>query len=155
MSREDANDRACDAIDERRWADALAHATEAARLDPAWAPPWWNVAVASKHLARWRDVLDAIARHTALVGDVDPGLEWTAGIAATALGDWPRARAAWRVCGFEPGGADDAPPRLRLGTCAIRIGDEVAWAERLDPCRAMILTVPRGRRHRAILLHDG
>ena len=148
------NDRACEAIDEGRWADALAHAEEAARLEPTWAAPWWNVAVAAKHLRRWRAVLDAVARHAALVGDVDAGLEWSAGIAATALREWPRARAAWRVCGFELD-EGDGPPRVPLGTAVVRAGDEAIWVERIDPCRGVVLTVPRTRGHRDVLLHDG
>ena len=93
-------------------------------------------------------------------GDAE-GPNWNAGIAATALGDWPRARRAWAAYGITlpPG---DGPLDMGLGPTPIRVAvasePEVVWCDRIDPCRARIASVPfpeSRRRHRDLLLHDG
>ncbi len=82
---------------------------------------------------------------------------WNYGVAATALRDWSSAREAWRAIGVDPG-TGDGPPTSKLGPSPIRLGGgEVVWAERVDPCRAVIVNVPlpeSGRRWRDVVLHD-
>ena len=80
-----------------------------------------------------------------LIDKKDKAAWWNLGIAATALGRWDVARSAWRGFGINmPKG--DGPIDFPCGTCPIRInpdGDaEVVWAERIDPARAELLSIP-------------
>jgi tetratricopeptide (TPR) repeat protein len=157
----EAIDRATACMDERRFVDAIVDSEEAARLCPGWAQPWWYLSVGYKHARLWPEALDASDRAIALDHENAQGLRWNAGIAATALGRWDRARAAWTALGIEvPAG--DGPIDMNLGPTPIRISPddepEVVWCERLDPCRARIRSVPlpeSGRRYFDIVLHDG
>lgn len=96
-----------------------------------------------------------------LAPDDCEGPRWNAGIAATALGDWPTARASWRGQGLPiPDG--EGPIDMQLGLCSLRVaGDdavETVFAQRIDPCRARIESVPlpeSGRRYGDVILHDG
>ena len=156
-----ARARAGALIDERRFVEAIEPAGEVCRLRPGSAAAWWNYAVALKHGLRWADCLHACERAIALdPGDAE-GAHWNAGIAATALARWARAREAWRACAIElPDG--DGPPRLELGTTPIRVASgarpEVVWCDRIDPCRALIQSVPlpeSGHAYGDLVLHDG
>lgn len=156
-----AQERADQCLDERRFVDAIAPAEEAARLHPGWSAPWWTLTAAYKHAHRWRDVLAACDRAVAINPDDAQGPLWNAGIAATALGDWPRARSAWTSAGISlpPG---EGPLEMGLGPTPIRVSvdgsPDVVWCDRLDPCRARILSVPIPdceRRYGDLLLHDG
>jgi hypothetical protein len=149
-------------IDERRFVDAIPHAERATELAPTWDAPWSNLTVAYKHARRWKDVLTAHERVLALDPDGDnQGAHWNAGIAATALRDWKRARAAWRAAGLEIE-EGDRPIDYPCGTTPVRVAlddePEVIWTDRIDPCRAVILSVPlpdSDRRYGDLLLHDG
>jgi tetratricopeptide (TPR) repeat protein len=158
-------------LDARRWSEALPWCEEAVRLDPGWWAAWSNLAVTYKHAGRWRECLEACERVLALSvadpdGDPDgagdlAGAHWNAGIAATALGDWQRARVAWRAVGI-PVPDGDGPIDFPCGTCCVRVshdsGSEVLWCRRLDPCRAAIASIPlpsSGRSHGDVVLHDG
>jgi tetratricopeptide (TPR) repeat protein len=157
-----AHARADECFEQRRFVEAVGPLEEAARLAPGWAAPWWTLTVAYKHGRRWADVLTAYDRAVALPFDSDAqGIHWNAGIAATALGDWPRARSAWAAAGIAlpPG---DGPIDLRVGPTPIRVSvhdePDVVWCDRIDPCRARIVSVPipeSGRRHGDLVLHDG
>ena len=157
----EAFDRAAELLRERRFVDAVAPAEEAARLAPNWESPWWDLTVAYKHAHRWRDVLAAADRYAQLARDPGDGPHWNAGIAATALGDWPRARAAWRACKIPiPDG--EGPIVMNIGPTPIRIrpeeAAEVVWCERIDPARAIVRSVPlpdSERRYGDLVLHDG
>ncbi len=156
-----ARKRAGALIDARDFVGAVEPAAEAARLEPDHAPGWRMLAVALKHAGRWAACLDACDRAIALDPADADGMHWNAGIAATALGRWPRARAAWTAYGVElPAG--DGPLAMRLGLTPIRVNPngaaEVVWCDRIDPCRAIIRSVPlpeSGRRHGDLVLHDG
>ncbi len=148
-------------LDERRFRDAVGPAAEACRLRPDSAAAWWHQGVVQKHVGQWRACLDACDRAIALAPDDSAGPRWNAGIAATALGDWPRARAAWRAYGIDvpPG---EGPLTMKLGVVCVRVAPseraEVVWCARFDPCRARVLSVPQpasGRRFGDIVLHDG
>jgi hypothetical protein len=155
-----ANQHACEAIDERRFVDAIEPAERAARLEPAWSVPWFNLSVAYKHARRWRDCIAASAPAAELAPDDDlSGPYWNMGIAATALEDWPVARRAWTAAGVRipPG---DGPVQMDIGATPIRVGEtpEVVWTDRIDPCRAVITSVPLpecDRRCGDLVLHDG
>lgn len=156
----EANERGrrADEAGDRETAEAAY--VEAARLAPRWVSPWFNLGILYKLTARWEDAAEACRRAL----DLDPaseGASWNLGIAATALGDWPEARRAWRACGLAfPDG--DGPLDLRLGPVPIRVSvsgaPEVVWCDRLDPARAVVRSVPTpesGRRHGDLVLHDG
>ena len=88
------------------------------------------------------------------------GAHWNAGIAATALSRWRRAREAWRACGIDVE-LSDAPIEMSM-TTPIRIdprgAGEVVWCTRICPARAIIENIPTpesGHRYRDLLLHDG
>jgi tetratricopeptide (TPR) repeat protein len=158
---EAAFDKACALINERQFRDAVEPAAEACRLRPEWHDAWWNYAVALKHANRWTDCLEACDRAIGLDPANSDGMHWNAGIAATALGDWSRARAAWTAYGvtIPPG---DGPLEMELGAAGVRVSldenPEVIYGKRLDPCRVRVVTVPLPEsKHRFgdIVLHDG
>jgi tetratricopeptide (TPR) repeat protein len=139
-------------------AERFRKATEVA---PRWAVAWYHLGLMLKHLRRWQECLDCNRRATEL-DPSDKAAWWNMGIAATAVADWSAARAAWRGFGAKevPGG--DGPLDLPCGFCPIRInptGDaEVVWANRIDPARAEIVSIPfpeSGHRWGDIVLNDG
>ncbi|HEX3483283.1 MAG TPA: tetratricopeptide repeat protein [Kofleriaceae bacterium] len=154
---EDAHARASALIQERRFREAVEPAGAACRLRPDWAEAWWDYGVTLKHAQRWADCLEACDRAISLDPEHSEGPRWNAGIAATALADWGRARAAWAGFGVAvpPG---DGPLEMAIGSAGVRIRPddepEVVLCKRIDPCRARIVSVPlpgsgHGRRHRA------
>jgi hypothetical protein len=154
------NDLANDLKDEGRLAEAEQAYRRAIDADPSWSVPWYNLGLLYKIQRRWEDSARCNRRATEL-NPADRDAWWNLGIAATALGDWALARAAWRGCGIEmPEG--DGPPDVRYGPVPVRFnpdGDgEVVWCDRLDPARAVIRNVPlpeSGHREGDVLLHDG
>ena len=148
-------------IDERRFREAVEPAKEACRLLPASSGAWWNYAIALKHTCAWAECLAACERAIELDPEHSEGACWNAGIAATALERWPRARKAWRDYGLEV--VDGVgPPEMTIGKAGVRVAietePEVVLCQRLGPCRAKILSVPlpeSGRRYGDIILHDG
>lgn len=148
-------------IEERRFRDAVEPAREACRLNPLAAGAWGNYAIALKHARAWADCLNACERTLELDAESFRGACWNAGIAASALENWPRARRAWRGYGIElPEG--EGPPELQLGHAGVRVAidtePEVVFCRRLDPCRARIDSVPlpeSDRRFGDVVLHDG
>ena len=148
-------------IEERRFRDAVEPAKEACRLNPPSAGAWGNYAIALKHACEWAECMSACERAIELDTESFKGACWNAGIAASALGRWPRARRAWSSYGIEmPEG--EGPPELRLGHAAVRVAidtePEVVLCQRIDPCRARIESVPLAesdRRFGDVVLHDG
>ena len=146
--------------DAGRWTDAEASYRHAVMASPDWPPPWFNLGLLFKLSRRWEDSAICSERATELDPD-DEGAWWNLGIAATALGDWPRARRAWRGCGIDvPEG--DGPPILDYGPIPIRLQPEgpaeVVWCDRIDPARAVVRSVPlpaSGYHELDVLLHDG
>lgn len=148
-------------IDERRWREAIAPAKEACLLNPTSPGAWSDYAIALKHERAWTECLDACERALALDPGEQGGACWNAGIAATALERWPRARKAWLDYGI-PLPAGEGPIELQIGHAGIRVAietePEVVMCRRLDPCRAQILSIPlpeSGRRFGDLVLHDG
>jgi hypothetical protein len=125
-----------------------------------WSVPWYNLGLVRKLQRRWPESLDCNLRATAL-DPTDQAAWWNAGIAATALGEWPTARLAWESFGItlSPGEGEIV---MRLGLTPIRLNPsangEVVWCQRIDPARAVVRNVPlpnSGYRYGDLLLHDG
>jgi hypothetical protein len=139
---------------------ALASYREAIRLRPKWATPWYNIGLLHKYKCEWRESMEANLEAIRL----DPssqGAIWNVGIAATALGDWHRARSAWKQYGISIDDGD-GPVDYPIGDTPVRVArddnPEVVWTRRIDPARAVIESVPMpasGRRYGDLLLHDG
>jgi tetratricopeptide (TPR) repeat protein len=149
--------RALDRQDLPRAAIAYANATTYA---PNWSVPWYNLGLVYKLQQRWAESLTANLKAAELEPE-DEAAWWNAGIAATALGDWPTARRAWATFGIElpPG---DGEIHMALGLVPIRLNPqthaEVVWCKRIDPARAIIRNIPlpeSGHRYGDLLLHDG
>lgn len=130
------------------------------RWDRRWSVPWFNLGLLFKRQGNWPESL----RHSERATELNPSHEgawWNLGIAATALGEWRKARTAWRACGIEvPDG--EGPLDLDFGPTPIRLNPagaaEVVWCKRVDPARAVILNIPlpeSGHRCGDLLLHDG
>lgn len=157
-----ANDAGGELLDARRFAEAIEHCERASALAPDWYAPCCNLGVAYKHAKDFRRSLAASLRALELDAEkAGGGAFWNAGVAATALADWPRARWAWSKLEIQlpPG---DGPPDMNIGTTPIRVccddEPEVVWCHRIDPARARIESIPTpetGRRYRDLLLHDG
>ena len=158
---ERAKERASALIDERRFREAIDPASELCRRRPESPGAWWNYAIALKHGHRWSECLEACEHAIRLDPDDSAGAHWNAGIAATALGNWTRARAAWTAYGIDvPAG--DGPLAMKLGTAGVRVSPddapEVVLGTRLDPCRVRLVSVPlpeSKRRFGDVVLHDG
>jgi len=121
----------------------------------------FRLGLASKYLRDWPASLQHNLRALQLCGEHDEGASWNAGIAATALGDWPQARRQWRSCGIDidPG---EGPIEENFGPIGLRLnpwsGSETVFARRIDPARARIANVPlpsSGHRYGDLVLHDG
>jgi hypothetical protein len=149
-----------DLSDEGRWPEAEQAYIRATESDPSWSSPWYNLGLLYKQQRRWHDSIRA--NQTAV--ELDPSDRdawWNLGIAATAIGNWPLARAAWRGCGINlPDG--DGPIQANLGLVPIRLNPqgngEVVWSHRIDPARAIIGNVPlpsSGYCEGDVVLHDG
>lgn len=140
--------------------DAMKAFQEAARIDPTWAVPFYNIGLLFKNDREWSKSFD-YNRKAAALDDSDKASWWNMGIAATALGRWDDARKAWRGFGIDvPEGK--GPIDLPCGFCPIRLNPkqqaEVVWAQRIDPARAVLASIPfseSGHRWRDIVLNDG
>lgn len=142
---------------------AAAAYERAIELAPDFEPGWFNLGLVYKWQRRWADSLRC-NRRAATLDAKNEAAWWNLGIAATALRDWPTARAAWRGFGIAiPDGA--GPLDLALGTICVRLNPdaagasaEVVWCRRIDPARAVIRSVPlpeSGCRWGDVVLHDG
>lgn len=145
--------------------------------DPSDAEMWFDLGLAAKRRRDWAAVIDHNER--ALAATADPAEDpaaWNLGIAATAVGDWARARRAWSTFGITvpPG---DGPIDMQLGAVPVRLSPgttdlgeeplavdgvvhrpEVVWTARLSPAHARVANVPTpdsGHRWGDLVLHDG
>jgi tetratricopeptide (TPR) repeat protein len=133
---------------------------QAIAIDRRWSVPLYNLGLLYKHQHRWQESLEYNRRAVELTPS-DQAAWWNLGIAATALGRWDQARAAWRGFGI-PVPDGDGPIDFPCGVGPIRInpdGDaEVVWAYRIDPARAVLTSIPfpeSKHRWRDVVLNDG
>lgn len=158
---------------------AVALADELLTLDPDSSFSWFHAGLLSKALGRWQEsayrnanAVELYTRKDAKAFDGESAAARNLGIAATALGDWEQARAAWRAYGIE---VDDGngPIDDNFGLCPIRINPEpaiphqivpnlgataVVWCQRRSPAHGVIASVPlpeSGHRFGNVVLHDG
>ena len=117
---------------------------EALRVSPEWSVPAYNLGLLFKVAQRWEESL-VFNQLAARLAPDDQASWWNLGIAATALGNWPEARRAWKACGTIPP-EGDGPPDFGWGATPVRLdpetSGEVVWARRLDPARAQIENIP-------------
>ena len=117
---------------------------EVLKIEPEHSSCYYNIGLIYKYRNDWENSF----KYNKLSYEMNPESEasrWNLGIAATALRDWKTARQVWNDCGIEitegEGPIDDY-----FGTNPVRLnpeGDgEVVWADRLDPARARIISVP-------------
>jgi tetratricopeptide (TPR) repeat protein len=146
--------------DEGHDVEAEAAYREAIAQAPDWSVPSYNLGLLLKYQRRWPESLAANRRATELAPD-DEAAWWNLGIAATALSDWPTARDAWSHCDLQmpPG---EGAPNCDYGLVPVRLNPnsdgEVVWAERIDPARAVLRSIPiaaSGFRWGDTVLHDG
>lgn len=157
-----ANERGTELAHERRYAESIPHYERALALAPAWFAPHINLGAACKHTSDFERSLTECLKALELGPKHVRGQAlWNVGIAATALGDWPRARWAWAESGVRlpPG---EGPITMNIGATPIRVSchehPEIVWCDRVDPARARIENVPTpetGRRYHDLVLHDG
>lgn len=133
----------------------------AAKADPSWSTPWYNLALDAKYHGEWGDSLRWNQRAVAL-NQNDEAAWWNLAIFATALHDWTAARQAWIACGVEIDGNEVEECRMSPVTACVRVdptgSGEVLWGERIDPARIVIANVPLppcDRHFRDVILNDG
>lgn len=156
----DLNQRALELRDSGQREEAIELFHKASALAPSWSAPLYNLGLLFKNERNWEESLK-YNRLAASLDAKDEAAWWNFGIAATALGDWPAARTAWRGFGLDiPDG--DGPIDFPCGYGPIRInpdGDaEIVWAYRLDPARAELASIPfpeSKHRWRDVVLNDG
>lgn len=139
---------------------ALALYAKCVVLDPGYASAFYNIGLIHKYRGDWEQSFAFNAR----AYELSPGDEasrWNLAIAATALRRWSVARRAWRDNGlYVPDG--EGPITMELGRTPVRLhpegSGEVVWAQRIDPVRARIISIPfpeSGFRLDDVVLHDG
>ncbi len=154
------NEKANEFADTGNKEEAIRLYYQAIETYPKWAVPWFNLGLIYKHSNRWAEALECNERAVA----IDPkheGATWNSGIAATALNEWEKARAAWKSYGIDlPDG--EGPIEENFGLTPIRLKNnddgEVVWCNRIDPARAIIDNIPfveSGHRFGDVVLHDG
>jgi hypothetical protein len=131
----------------------------ALELDASLRWPWFDLGLIHKWRREWAECLACNRKAIELDpwDEQDPAY-WNAGIAATALEDWPTARWAWRGYGV-PTADGDGPIEEDFGPGVVRLPvGETVWGTRIDPARMALFSIPlpdSGFRYGDIVLHDG
>ena len=153
--------RAADAFEHGRLAEARQLYEELLAKRPDRVGARLQLALVAKYQQDWTASLAHAMEVLHAGGGIDAAARWTAGIAATALGDWVQARKQWQACGISlaPG---NGPIEEAFGPIALRLNPwaaaETVYAHRIDPARARIANVPMpgsGHRFQDLVLHDG
>lgn len=128
-----------------------------ARLSPDWSAPYAYLGGIYRSRKEWRPALHYCQKAVTHNPLNDAVWENTA-LAATALGQWAKAREAWNHLGFKFKISEEEP-HLDLGIVPICLNPgtqpEVVEAHRIDPARAVIMGIPQpssGRRFRDVVL---
>jgi hypothetical protein len=138
---------------------ALEKYFRALQLDPARPTTHYNIGLVHKYRRQWPESFRHNSRAVELQPD-DEAANWNLAIAATALRDWETARRVWRRLAL-PIEEGSGPIEADFGVTPVRLrpedSAEVVWAQRVDPVRARILSIPypdSGFRHGDVVLHD-
>jgi hypothetical protein len=146
-ARERSGSRMNDGVDELDRGNVVRAITlleQACAIDPSYALPWLNRGLAYKAARQWKPALDAFlaayARRTPTTSmEVYASLLWNIGITATALGEWKRAAAAWRLLGHRITASRDGSPSAPLGQAWLRRDGMVpVLGDRIDPARIRV-----------------
>jgi len=139
---------------------ALALYQEALDIDPNRSKSLYNMGLIYKYRGEWEKSLELNQRAYKL-DPSDEASRWNMAIAATALRKWRIARKAWKDSGYSLDESDD-PVELNCGSTPVRLNaednGEVVWAQRIDPVRAVIQSIPlpeSGFRFGDVVLNDG
>ena len=129
------------------------------RTQPDWSKPYVQLGAIYKDRADWKTCL----HYTLKALQFDPENSQALlnlGLAYTAQKKWKAARQIWNRLGYDFKETDRAPD-FDLGLVAIYYPfdkqTEVLWARRIDPARAVILSIPQpgaGRRYGDTVLFD-
>jgi tetratricopeptide (TPR) repeat protein len=140
--------------------EAIAKYKEAIAITPARASLYYNIGLIYKYRCEWAESL----AYNSKAYELDPDNEaacWNMAIAATALRNWAVARRAWADRGITLSDSGYGPIDDDFGSTPVRLnadGDgEVVWAQRIDPVRARIYSIPfpeSGFRRGDLVLHD-
>jgi len=140
--------------------EALALYQEALNLDPLRPSTLYNMGLIYKYRGDWEKSLELNQKAYELDSS-DEASRWNIAIAATALRRWRVARKAWKDNGYSIDESDD-PVDLNCGSTPVRLNadedGEVVWAQRIDPVRAVIQSIPlpaSGFRFGDVVLNDG
>lgn len=146
-------------LDESQDDEALALYEQVIALDPEEARAYYNMGLIYKYRLDWQRSYELNQKAYSMRPD-DQSSRWNLAIAATALGDWVTARQMWTDEGIvlDEG---EGPIEADLGPTPVRIyhenQGEVIWADRIDPVRARITSIPRLSfyHYGDTVLHDG
>lgn len=135
----------------------------AIEIDPTLRGAWFDLGLIHKWRKEWDRCLECNKTAAALLTTQEAhhaAEYWNAGIAATAIEDWPSARWAWRNFGIPiPIDDGDGPIEMNFGLGVVRLPvGETVWGRRIDPARMILLSIPlpeSGFRAGDIVLHDG
>lgn len=141
-------------------AEAVSFYLKAITAAPEWATPHYNLGLYYKYESNWQLSYQHNKKATELNTESEAAW-WNLGIAATVLEDWHTARTAWTQFGLKLE-VNDEEPAMALRNIPIRLNPddagEVVWCKRIDPARAIILSIPlatSGHRFGDMILNDG
>ena len=148
-------------LDEQgREEEAIEKYKQVIALDPEYSTCYYNIGLIYKYNYDWTNSFDYNQKAYELNPDSEAA-RWNLGIAATALRDWSTARKVWHDAGIELDD-NDGPINGDFGLNPVRLNPdedaEVVWAQRIDPARAKIVSVPlpeSGYCAGDIVLNDG
>ncbi|MBR9920092.1 MAG: hypothetical protein GYB31_04575 [Bacteroidetes bacterium] len=125
------------------------------RTQPAWVPPYWELSQIYKRRMEWKPVIHYA--FCVLDRESDRREAWQdLGLAATAIGKLKTAKLAWQKLEYAHLLRSESRDTIALSLQSDQ-GTEVVMAERLDPVRGRVISVPQpssGFRFDDVLLFD-
>lgn len=127
------------------------------RLSPDWSAPYAYLGGIYRKRKEWRPALHYCQKAVAQ-NPLDDAVWKNTALAATALGQWAKAREAWNHLGFQFK-ISEKEPHVDMGVAPVCLNPktqpEVVEAHRIDPARAVIASIPQpssGHRFRDVVL---
>ena len=141
--------------------EAIDKYKEAIAIDPTRSSIYYNIGLIYKYRNAWVDSFAWNSKAYELDRESEAA-RWNLAIAATALRNWAVARQAWADNLISLRDAGHGPIDDNFGKTPVRLHPdaeaEVVWANRIDPVRASIVSIPfpeSGFRYGDVVLHDG